>query len=320
MNSSYEEFRNSVLRMVQEYYGNEAWVMVDKLKKLNRPDQEGLSILIKGKNVCPVIYLNNYYDEWNCGKSIEAIAADIIEVYKKHCNDMQEFDMEAFRDYQKVEGHLFCRLVNYENNRGLLKELPHIRFHDLALVYFYASDDITDFEMKITVKNDFLEMWHITKEQLHQRALQNTRNRMDFQLTSIKSVIEDLISMKPEVPHGSEDSDSMGISEVISRIDEDNGPSIYVLSNQQLMYGAVGVFFDEVLRMASNRLQEDFYVLPSSIHECLIVPVEGFKDLGAEYLKEVVQFVNENYVNPAEILGDCVYRYDCSEEKLSIVA
>ncbi|MCD8105645.1 MAG: DUF5688 family protein [Lachnospiraceae bacterium] len=209
MNSSYEEFRNSVLRMVQEYYGNESWVSVDKLKKLNRPDQEGLSIRIKGKNVCPVIYLNDYYDEWNCGRSIEAIVADIIALYNERSKNLPEFDREAFHDYQKVERHLLCRLVNYENNRRLLEELPHIKFHDLALVYFYASDDITDFERMITVKNDFLEMWHITKEQLHQRALQNTRNRMNFQLTSIKSVLEDLISMKPEVSHESEDSNSI---------------------------------------------------------------------------------------------------------------
>ncbi|MCD7954722.1 MAG: DUF5688 family protein [Lachnospiraceae bacterium] len=116
--------------MVQEYYGKEAWVCVDKIKKLNKPEQEGLSICIKGKNVCPVIYLNDYYDEWNCGRSIEAIVADIIALYNERSKNLPEFDREAFHDYQKVERHLLCRLVNYENNRGLLEELPHIKFHD----------------------------------------------------------------------------------------------------------------------------------------------------------------------------------------------
>ena len=64
------------------------------------------------------------------------------------------------------------------------------------------------------------------------------------------------------------------------------------------------------------RLGADYYVLPSSVHEVMIVPDDGGFDSGE--LEEMVREINATQVAPEEVLSDHIYYYNCGEGRLLV--
>ena len=89
---------------------------------------------------------------------------------------------------------------------------------------------------------------------------------------------------------------------------------LYVLTNAKMFLGAACVFYPEVLSSIGNAVQTDYYILPSSIHECIILPASS--GYSREELEEIVRQVNEAQVPEQEILSNHVYFYDKAAEKM----
>ena len=98
---------------------------------------------------------------------------------------------------------------------------------------------------------------------------------------------------------------------------------MWVLSNESRVDGAVAIASQETLKAAHEKLGEDFYVLPSSRHEILLVPQSMVTDV--EDLKQMVKEVNATEVSKIDKLSDSVYHFngrhlsiaDAQTEKIS---
>ena len=80
---------------------------------------------------------------------------------------------------------------------------------------------------------------------------------------------------------------------------------------------ATAVCYPNVLHEFAMELDQNLYILPSSIHECLLLPDNGTYEL--EYLKNMVADVNHAVVSEDEILSYEVYYYDKATKQISIV-
>lgn len=215
--------------------------------------------------------------------------------------------MNGDEDFERVKNCLVCRLVNYRANRELLEKIPHTRFLDLAMIYFYEME--TEGENSgILVRDRHLKLWGIRIEQLHTAAIRNTRARHPFQLSSISQIIEQLL-------FGFAVSDG---NEPLSLILGD--PQILVLSNRELKFGAVNICFPDIWEEISRLTDGDFYVLPSSIHECIILPVSEWGEEKRMKLQMIVREINTGFTVPEEILGSSVYRYSSEKHALEVAA
>ena len=89
--------------------------------------------------------------------------------------------------------------------------------------------------------------------------------------------------------------------------------TMFVLTNDTKVNGAAAILNDDNRQEIAEKVG-DFYMLPSSIHETLIIP----KDAGMEFkeLEQMVQEVNQTQVAPGERLSDHVYEYDAKEHEL----
>ena len=90
---------------------------------------------------------------------------------------------------------------------------------------------------------------------------------------------------------------------------------MFVLSNQYRHFGAACILYNRVLEDIGNQLNENFYILPSSIHEVIILP-EGFSPC-EEDLNEMIIDINQTQVSEEEILSNHAYYYDRTERKLT---
>ena len=98
--------------------------------------------------------------------------------------------------------------------------------------------------------------------------------------------------------------------------EEKGEDKMYVLSNRARSNGAACMIYPYVLRMMGDILEEDFYILPSSIHEVILVPASA--GISVAEMEKMVCEINETQVPEEEILGSHVYRYSRKNKTISM--
>ncbi|MCD7766198.1 MAG: DUF5688 family protein, partial [Lachnospiraceae bacterium] len=190
---------------------------------------------------------------------------------------------------------------NYRKNKAVLKNIPHRRFLDLSIVYYYLMESSPFGSAGILVQDAHLSMWGVNQEDLHNQALKNTRSLLPPKMTTLSQMLEELD--EPPLPPS-----------------EGERASMYILTNEDMCNGAVCICFRDILRSAGETIGSDFYVLPSSIHECLLLPIQGWNENEPGRLQRIVSEINENYVSEEEFLADSIYRYSRDTGLLGIAA
>ena len=128
-----------ILQKMQNDLEGEATVSIHDVTKNNGVVLTGLTFSKKDVNISPTIYLEDFYKEYQEGKSMEGILEEIKEIY--YGSRMENsINMDFFTDYEKAKKNIVYKLINYEKNKELLKEIPHKKFLDLAIVFYYLVD------------------------------------------------------------------------------------------------------------------------------------------------------------------------------------
>lgn len=268
-------------------------VIVQKLNKNNGIVLYGLTVLEDEINISATIYLEPYYEVYE-DTGMEYIVDRLERVYEENKPE-QSFDISKILDYESIKENLRVKLINYELNREFLKEVPHRRFLDLAIVVYIALEMEEDIEgnATITVKNNLQQTWKVDTEELIDTALENIKGDV---------VVADMSEYV--------DMSLFGDTEKLF--------DIYVITNRLKLHGAVAMLQKDRLKQFSDELKkETLTILPSSIHECLIINAEDeAKD--TDELREMVKEVNETVVSDQDILSNNVYIYNRTTDKITI--
>ncbi|MCD8336911.1 MAG: DUF5688 family protein [Lachnospiraceae bacterium] len=292
---NYSQFLETLTKEVRERTDPTASIHISRIQKMNLPAIDGMTILLPGENTAPAIYLDSFYQEYLDGASVPRLAEKILTFHSEnrstgHC------DLSFYTDFEQAARRIVCRLVNYEMNQLILEHIPHCRFLDLAIVYYYEMESSAFGHSSILVRNSHMEIWNVDVRQLHAIAIRNTRILLPYQVGTM-----DMLEETTQVPLPPRDPDA---------------PHLLILSNEQLCYGAVNIIYDDILRALCAKVGGDFYVLPSSIHECLILPICSWNDKAPQKLQDIVKEINQKYVSIEEVLSNHIYRYNHDAEKL----
>lgn len=181
-------------------------------------------------------------------------------------------------------------LVNYERNHSIISKAVHLRYMDLAIVFYRKLTDEKGNERIIlyTEEEAYAKGW--STQWMESMAAQNTPRELPAVLKPMDEVISELGGQDLIAP-----SQGMKIP-------------MYVLTNKEKWLGAACILYPGVLSRISRQLQDNFYVLPSSIHECIIVPASG--EYTGKELSEIVTEINETEVPEGEVLSDRAYFYE----------
>ncbi|MDD2960212.1 MAG: DUF5688 family protein [Lachnospiraceae bacterium] len=311
----YEEFLEQVKVRIKKKIGKEVRICIYPVIKNNSIVLDGLSILQDGENISPAIYLNAFYREYTSGESLEHIIDKILCCYESG-RKLHKIDTSFYTDFEKVRGKLVCRLINFEKNEKLLKEIPYHRFLNLAVVYYYLMDESEIGSATILVHNDHLKTWGVSADELKEIAVENTPKLLPWDFLSMSEMIHAmLVSEKKERKKDAGDCLRENMLEGLEELQPQL--PLYILSNKEKNYGAVCMIYDRILESIADKLQDDYYILPSSVHECMIIPV--CMDNDEEGLLEMVREINETQVEPEEILADSIYRYYRWQRLLRVV-
>ena len=300
----YDEFEEKIVDCVRARLDQEVGIEITEVTKNNGVVLKGLSLKESDSSISPTIYLERYYAGYRDGRSMEEIADEIVDVYHRG-NLGAFFDVADFLDFEKAKKRIVYKLVNYEKNKVLLKQIPHKPFLDMAVVYYYLLENDRLENATILIYNNHLESWNVTLNEIDQLAKENTPLLLKADLRSITEVLYQIIRSRNE-------EDAEKFLELENETESD--PIMYVLSNKSKIFGAAAILYDDVLKNFSEKVQKDLYILPSSVHEVILIPKE--ESMEWEKLQEMVKEVNSTQVEDVEILSDSVYCYQRGNDAL----
>lgn len=292
---TYEEFKDHVVDVIKDYLPEEyrdADVNINQIVK-NNETLDGLVIQVPGQNVSPTIYLNSFYDQYRDGKDMEDILDKLAEMRVAHNQpellNQLNLGVDDLTDYEKVKESLIAHVVGVKGNEELLEKRPHVIKEDMAIMYKIALND----EMTVPITNELFNVYHVDLEEFHEKAMENIS--MQVTVTSMSQTIAEMM--------GSE------VMEVPPEKD------MIIISNESRVNGAIGIFDRETMDAMAEKYG-DFILMPSSVHESLIVPEAA--GLSVADAMAMVKEVNETQVEPQDRLTDNVYKYDKEAHELRI--
>lgn len=289
------EFARRVRMEAEREFGETWQVRLKEVRKNNGVLLHGLMVIPPGKNVAPTIYLETFYAAYCDGIPFGEVFGRIMEIFREETPG-EDIDVNFFRVFEEVRERICFRLVGREHNRELLEDIPYVDFLDLAICFYYAYNGSSLGDGIILIHNSHMEQWGVTIRELMRLAEENTPRLFPAGCSHLQELL-----------------DEMGEAGEAS---EHAGP-LMVLTNSRRFHGAACILYPGLLRQIGEQRQDSFYLIPSSIHEVLILDRSAGQK--PEEIREMIREVNTRHVAAEEVLSDNLYYYDFNSKTIQIV-
>ena len=296
----YKEFVEYIKMNAGYIAGEGGNITINHVIKNNGCEMDGLVIMEKGKDIAPTIYLDSFYELYTNGENIKNIIRQIEVIYEQNKNNVT-FDVNILKHFDPIKDKIVYKVVNYRSNEKLLEQVPHKRILDLAVVFYCLLDNEYGRSATALIYNNNLKNWNVTIDDVYKAALKNTPDLLHSKISSMAALFE-----KCSVNVDGEEVDL-----------KDYVPSdMYVLTNESKLNGAACILYENVLYDFAQKLGADLYILPSSVHEVILLPKLSMFE--KDELVNMVKEVNTEGVAADEVLSDHVYEYNRTERLITM--
>lgn len=316
------EFCRKVKKNLGVYIGDEASINIKRIVKNNGIVLHSIVVTEKEMNISPNIYLNELYEAYEKGETFGEVMDEIFHIYEE--SRMKEsVDMSFFLDYTNMKKKVVYKVIGYESNKELLLQVPYIPFLDMAIVFYCHVPRQELGSATILIYNSHLKLWNITKEKLYQDAKRNIQRILPPRLLSIEEMMREIFAQDLRQKHKKENEieedwrEATAERMLYSLTGGSQKSSMYVLGNQRKLFGAAVILYDGVLERIAETIGRNFYILPSSIHEVILIPDDKAQD--AEELWKMVCEINATQVEPEDVLTDSIYCYSRKSKRMEKV-
>ena len=273
---NYSEFVKTMQLEVKEKMDEGIRVERHTVLKNNGTLREGLVISTRDSNVSPTIYLEEFYDQYLNGTPLMEVVQSIMSLYDQ-IKVSKPYHYDEVISYDKMKNRILYKLVNKELNQDLLKDIPYIEYLDLAIVFYILVETTSYGNASILIRNEHLMNWGVSLDEIYESACKNTRNLLPLEVEKMTQYM-------------------------------------YLVTNKLRNLGASTILYPETCKELEEMIQDNFYILPSSIHEVIIIPESYGVD--KEHLEFMVREINETEVDAEDLLSDHVYFYDKTKKEI----
>lgn len=291
---SLDGFCTCVKYDVRKRMGKDYEVFIQNVTKNNDIELKGLVISTPDTNVAPTIYLNPYFNRYTMGEDYDKLVEKIISVYEEH-KVTEVLDISFFLDWKKARERIVFKLVNYEENRELLKSVPHVKYLDLAVVFNYWFKPPCGEYATILIHNKHLDYWEVSQDELYDIAMANTPELLPYNFMDMMQIMM-----------------LMAVEGKLHFTDYLRMQPMYILTNQYKINGAGCILYPELLKTFADMMGSDLCIIPSSVHETLLVPLMPTGmcyEMDWEEVSKMVQEINDTQLALEEVLSDHAYKY-----------
>lgn len=242
--------------------------------------------------VSPAIYLDALYMRYQLDEPEEELINEVAAVFLDHVDVVA--DTEMLLDYERIKAHLRIRVNGAERNRDWLTEMVSQRKGDFIYSAYLCFNE-NDRQTTINVVKGYADGWGVSEDGIMAEARKNEMAE-PVELASMYGVIDEFL----------ECGEKINLFEYPDEMPKDC--LLFVLRETDSPYGASVLSRDEVLKKAGEVLQDDYYIMPSSIREVILVPARFGNEM--DRMNELIREINLNEVEPEEILSDHAQYYN----------
>ena len=276
----YEDFKEAfTAEMTFLMDGSGVTITPEQISKVNQ-NLDALSFRREGDHIGTLLYLNDFYEEHEHGAGIAELAEQAREIVGDRMSQMPELPLI---DHDFIAENVYLTVMNADRNRDYLTGIPHPPPPPPPPP---PRAKISE-EASFAVVNDMMDSYGFSRQELLKTAHAN----MELQEFSCRDLTSVLFGFGiPGMPVA------------------DPSSGIYVLTNASGIDGAAAILSDNAMKSAREMIGEDFFILPSSRHEVLLVPRSMEMSVGD--LTAMVRDVNRSVVDEKDFLSDHIYRYN----------
>ena len=285
------------LQAVQNPFSSQFRVKVKDVEKANGMSYRGIEVSDQQVRMGVTINMDKHYKMYLGGKSVDEIA-DLVQQQAADAFERRpDVDMSRLKDYESLCSNVMMEAVSREKNAEYLQNIPHFDMADLSIIYrLNVGRDRNHDIGVVTVDNQLLSSMGVSQDQ--------------FQ----KDVFEQAIAGEPPI--------LKSLAEVMDMnfMGDDSEPEggLFLATNRDALYGASVIAIPGFLDQAAEKLGGSFYILPSSVHEVLLL--RNDEEVNVQEMESMVQEINAAIVSPEEQLSDRVYHYDAQEKVFELAS
>ena len=289
-----KEYGAQIKNTVEILLGDGYEIEMNDVNKNNGVVLTGLNIHKTDSPVSSIVYLDEF--EAN-GIDIGIAASKVVDQYFDTINEQEQATgniQDMLLDKELLLKYVLPKLVNTEKNQVSLENAVHKGFADLAVTYYVLLPNSGNGNglQTVTLNTVVIQKLDINLEELHEAAIRNMK-RNGIVMQDLSEMLGGISGPTPQMP-------------------------LVVLTNKNKVFGAAALLDENYLRLVADRFDSDLYILPSSIHEVILLPAsEGGE---ASFMVNMVREVNQDYVEPQDFLSDNAYLYDKETGGISVLS
>lgn len=243
-----------------------------------------IGVCVGEGDIRPTIYIDTMYDK---GMSIDEAVVEINKIVDEQA--LPEINVNDITNYENVKDKIVLRLYNGKTNTEVFRSAEEYGFNDLILVPYLIISEKGGMFTK--VGNGLLSMWGKTADEVLDIAMENTM-KQKFYCAPVSKIMTNIL-------FGAESEEYEDCFE-----SKHPGAEMFCIGNPSKMYGAIGAIIKR--EMLKEHFPNGYYILPSSVHEVLLLPKDGCS-LNDNELTDMVRAVNASDVRPEDVLADHTY-------------
>lgn len=299
---TYQEFLDELTTYLTKELPSGSVVHLSGVLKNNGLKPDCLTVSSPQAIASPALYPSQYYQRLQKHQApFETVAAEILSIFLQ-ADISKQLDLSVFSDPSRIRENVVCKLIHTGQNLALLKTIPHLSFFDLSIVFFLLLPcRKQDSAATVLIENNTLKLWNLTEKDLMPLARENTPRLLRHELIPMDTMMREILK-----PHA--------VDWITQKEKEADMPPMYVLTNHLRLFGAGCLLYPHLLSDVSKCCGGDLYILPSSVHEVLLLPVSHA--FSQEDLTQIVRQVNEDHVSQDEFLSDHAYFYSATEHRI----
>lgn len=314
----YELFLQVVKDDLEKRLGEGYQVTLRSIPKNNGVILDGISICRKPEGIAPTIYLNAFYQELSGGQPLSRICDKIHQLYLAN-PDLPYLDSRVLSSYPEIKDRIVYKLVNTRANTLFLRRLPHLPFQDMSMICYLLIEQSEKGYVTALIHKDHLKTWKIREKDLFLSAIANTPALLPPVIQPMNEMLKQLAGEMME------DNPKTNMIDILMEAPEEYQaqkqllfPSLYVLTNPARVNGAACMAYPHAIKDFAEKLGQDVLILPSSIHEVLLVADDPNYDY--EDMSRLVKEINEGEVAVEDRLSNQVYRYSLDTDQIMMVS
>lgn len=272
----------------------ECEICVSEVEKLQNQSYLGVQIRLGKDRTAVSLNLFPYWGQMEKGSSYQTVMDKIIKEILDLQEEIRDLEMHFPDTYEEMRKHLFFQIVSTEENEEVLRGYPHFEIEDMSAVFRVDLGTGMDGTTTVLVTDELMEYYGVTEAQLLEDAVKSAPQIHPAVVKRLDAVLNEM-------------------SGGLFPVDESEDSILYFAGTENHYYGASVILYPGFLEETAEKLETDYYLLPSSLHEMILVKDDG--SLDPEALAQMVKEINATEVRPEERLRDSVYHYNRKKQQ-----